>query len=164
MSRNHQGGGRTVTDCEQSSRFMTGSMNTTSITMVKVFLLRSIVASSVVTVSTTQAKASANAREIHKARPNTDSCPSHPRNTQGPGTRSLTTLPTRLQRPLAGWLYIYVAVKTVVLPTKNYGVNLKSNSATDARNDKMIARLVAKPLRMLCEYLMTTAVIKPPKV
>lgn len=63
-----------------------------------------------------------------------------------------------------GWLYIHVAAKTVVLPTKNDGVNLKSNSATDARNDKMMARLVAKPLRMLSEYLMTTAVTNPPKV
>ena len=36
-----------------------------------------------------------------------------------------------------------------VLPTKNEGVNLKSNSATDARNDKMIARLVAKPFEIV---------------
>lgn len=57
-----------------------------------------------------------------------------------------------------------MAAKTVVLPTKNDGVNLKSNSTTEARNDKMMARLVAKPFRMLSEYLMTTAVIKPPKV
>ena len=64
----------------------------------------------------------------------------------------------------AGWLYIHVAAKTVVLPTTNDGVNLKSNSATDARNDRMMARLVAKPLRILSEYLMTTAVINPPKV
>lgn len=63
-----------------------------------------------------------------------------------------------------GWLYIHVATKTVVLPTKNEGVNVNSNSATEARNDKMMARLVAKPLRMLSEYLMTTAVTNPPKV
>ena len=63
-----------------------------------------------------------------------------------------------------GWLYIHVAAKTVVLPTTNDGVNLESNSATEARNDKTMARLVAKPLRMLSEYLMTTAVINPPKV
>lgn len=62
-----------------------------------------------------------------------------------------------------GWLYIHVATKTVVLPTTNDGVNLKSNSATEARNDKMMARLVAKPLRMLSEYLMTMAVTNPPK-
>lgn len=64
----------------------------------------------------------------------------------------------------AGWLYIHVAAKTVVLPTTNDGVNLKSNKATDARKDKMMARLVAKPLRMLSEYLITTAVTNPPKV
>lgn len=64
----------------------------------------------------------------------------------------------------AGWLYIHVAAKTMVPPTENDGANLKSNGATDAKNVKMIARLVAKPSRTLSEYLMTTAVIKPPKV
>lgn len=63
-----------------------------------------------------------------------------------------------------GWLYIHVATKTVELPTTNDGVKLKSNSATEARNDRIMARLVAKPLRMLSEYLMTTAVTNPPKV
>src|ERR1700683_1725824 len=33
----------------------------------------------------------------------------------------------------------------------------------DARKDMMMLRLVAKPLRRLSEYLMTMAVIKPPK-
>jgi len=63
-----------------------------------------------------------------------------------------------------GWLYSHVATKTVVLPTTNDGVNVKSNSATEARNDRMMARLVAKPLRILSEYLMTTAVTNPPNV
>lgn len=39
----------------------------------------------------------------------------------------------------------------------------KSNNAIDARKDITMLRLVAKPLRMLSEYLMTMAVIKPPK-
>ena len=61
-------------------------------------------------------------------------------------------------------MYIHMAAKMVVLPTINDGVNLKSNNTTEARNDKMMARLVAKPLRMLSKYLMTTGVINPPKV
>jgi hypothetical protein len=63
----------------------------------------------------------------------------------------------------AGWLYIHVATKTVDEPMMNVGVIRKSNSATDARNDKIIERLVANPFRMLSEYLMTTAVMSPPK-
>lgn len=42
---------------------------------VKVFLLRSMGVSSVMNVSTMRAKAVVNARVIHKAGPNTDSCP-----------------------------------------------------------------------------------------
>lgn len=63
----------------------------------------------------------------------------------------------------AGWLYIHVATKTVDEPIMNDGVMRKSNSATDARKDRMMERLVANPFRMLSEYLMTTAVMSPPK-
>lgn len=41
-------------------------------------------------------------------------------------------------------------------------VSLKSKSATEARKERMMEREVAKPLRMLSEYLITTAVINPP--
>ena len=47
-------------------------------------------------------------------------------------------------------------------PKRNVGVILKSKSATDARKDRIIERLVANPLRILSEYLMTMAVINPP--
>lgn len=42
------------------------------------------------------------------------------------------------------------------------GVMWKSNSATEARNEMMMERLVANPFRILSEYLMTTAVMSPP--
>ena len=43
------------------------------------------------------------------------------------------------------------------------GVILKWKRITDARKDRIMERLVAKPLRILSEYLITTAVISPPK-
>lgn len=63
----------------------------------------------------------------------------------------------------AGWLYIQVALNTVVAPIIKDGVMLKSNSATEAKNDRTIDREVAKPFRMLSEYLMTIAVTRPPR-
>jgi len=62
-----------------------------------------------------------------------------------------------------GWLYRHVAVRTTVDPRMKVKDIWKSKSATDARKDITMLRLVAKPLRMLSEYLMTIAVIKPPK-
>ena len=62
----------------------------------------------------------------------------------------------------AGWLYIQVAVNTVEAPIINDGVMLKSNRATEAKKDRTIDREVAKPFRMLSEYLMTIAVTRPP--
>lgn len=62
-----------------------------------------------------------------------------------------------------GWLYIQVAVKTVVEPMTNPQEIWKLNKATLARKDKTIAKLVAKPFRILSEYLITTAVMSPPK-
>jgi hypothetical protein len=38
----------------------------------------------------------------------------------------------------------------------------KSKSATEARKERTMERLVAKPLRILSEYFITTAVIRPP--
>jgi len=43
------------------------------------------------------------------------------------------------------------------------GVMRKLKRITDARKERMMERLVAKPLRMLSEYLITTAVTRPPK-
>jgi hypothetical protein len=62
-----------------------------------------------------------------------------------------------------GWLYIHVAQSTVVAPMMNDGVMRKWKSATDARKERIMESEVAKPLRMLSEYLMTTAVTSPPK-
>jgi len=62
-----------------------------------------------------------------------------------------------------GWLYIHVAASTVEAPIMKEGVIVKSNSTTDARKESMIERDVAKPLRMLSEYLITMAVISPPR-
>jgi hypothetical protein len=62
-----------------------------------------------------------------------------------------------------GWLYIQVALNTVDAPMMNDGVMLKSNSATEARKERTIEREVANPFRMLSEYLMTMAVIRPPR-
>lgn len=62
-----------------------------------------------------------------------------------------------------GWLYIQVALNTVDAPIMNDGVMLKSNSATEAKKERTIEREVANPFRMLSEYLMTMAVIRPPR-
>jgi len=42
------------------------------------------------------------------------------------------------------------------------GVMRKSKRKTDAKNDSTIERLVAKPFRILSEYLITMAVTNPP--
>ena len=63
----------------------------------------------------------------------------------------------------AGWLYIAVAASTVDAPIRKEGVMWKSKSTTDARKDRMIDNDVAKPFRILSEYLITTAVTNPPK-
>jgi hypothetical protein len=60
-------------------------------------------------------------------------------------------------------LYIQVEANTVTAPIKKPIVILNSKSTTLARKLKTILRLVAKPLRMLSEYLMTTAVRRPPR-
>ena len=70
--------------------------------------------------------------------------------------KEITSLPS-------GWLYIQVAANTVEEPTTKEGVSRKSKSTTDAKKERTMAKLVANPLRMLSEYLMTTAVTKPPK-
>lgn len=62
-----------------------------------------------------------------------------------------------------GWLYSHVAASTIVDPKRKVKDIWKSNNATDTRNEITILRLVAKPLRILSEYLMTMAVTKPPK-
>lgn len=61
-----------------------------------------------------------------------------------------------------GWLYMAVAASTVEAPMRKEGVTWKSKSTTDERNERMMEMDVAKPLRMLSEYLMTTAVTRPP--
>jgi len=61
-----------------------------------------------------------------------------------------------------GWLYIQVAARTVEAPMMKDGVMRKSKSATEDRNDKTMDNDVANPFRMLSEYLITTAVTKPP--
>lgn len=60
-------------------------------------------------------------------------------------------------------MYIHVAAKTVDEPRTKPYVIWKSNSTTDAKKDRIIDKLVAKPLRILSEYLMTIAVTSPPK-
>ena len=52
-----------------------------------------------------------------------------------------------------GWLYIQVATSTVVDPMTNEGVIWNPNRATEARKDNTMDKLVAKPLRMLSEYI-----------
>lgn len=61
-----------------------------------------------------------------------------------------------------GRLYNHVATRTMLDPITNSGVMRKLNSMTEARKERMIERLVAKPFRMLSEYLMTRAVTRPP--
>jgi len=60
-------------------------------------------------------------------------------------------------------LYSQVAIRTTTEPRTKVNVIWKSNSATDARNDITMLKLVAKPLRMLSEYLITIAVTRPPR-
>lgn len=62
-----------------------------------------------------------------------------------------------------GWLYIQVAMSTVDEPITKPGEMLKSNNATEARKERTMDRDVAKPLRILSEYLITIAVTRPPK-
>lgn len=61
-----------------------------------------------------------------------------------------------------GWLYIQVEQSTVDAPMTNEGVIRKSKRMTDAKNDSTMDRLVAKPFKMLSEYLITMAVTSPP--
>ena len=63
----------------------------------------------------------------------------------------------------SGWLYIQVATSTTVEPMMNAGVMWNPNRATDARKESTMDRLVANPFMMLSEYLMTIAVISPPR-
>lgn len=61
------------------------------------------------------------------------------------------------------WLYIQVAFSTTTDPMMKGHVMRKSKSATEAKNEMTMLKLVANPLRMLSEYLMTIAVTKPPR-
>src|ERR1700722_13478219 len=61
-----------------------------------------------------------------------------------------------------GWLYSQVATRTMNDPRRKVNVMEKLNRATDARKEKTMLRLVAKPFRMFPEYLMTIAVTSPP--
>lgn len=63
----------------------------------------------------------------------------------------------------SGWLYIQVATRTTVEPRMKVTVIWKLNSATEARNEITMLKLVAKPLRMLSAYLITRAVRRPPR-
>ncbi len=63
---------------------------------------------------------------------------------------------------LGCWLYNHVALSTIAEPRTNVKVILKSNRATEARNEMTMLNEVANPLRILSEYLMTKAVTKPP--
>jgi hypothetical protein len=60
-------------------------------------------------------------------------------------------------------LYIHVATSTVLEPRTKAGVIRKSNKQTEAKNDKIMERLVANAFRILSEYLMTSAVTSPPQ-
>ena len=63
----------------------------------------------------------------------------------------------------SGWLYIQVATRTTVEPRMNETVIWKLKSATEARKEMTMLKLVAKPLRMLSAYLITRAVRRPPR-
>ena len=60
-------------------------------------------------------------------------------------------------------MYSHVARRTIAEPRINVAVMRKSKSATLARNESTMLRLVAKPLRILSEYLITSAVTSPPR-
>ena len=62
-----------------------------------------------------------------------------------------------------GRLYNHVAPRTSALPTTKLFSTSNSNSTTLAQLEITILKLVAKPFNMLSEYLMTTAVMSPPK-
>ena len=72
-----------------------------------------------------------------------------------------------LQNPkcnkLPDWLYIHVAANTTLAPRANGNVRGKSKKATEARHEMTMLKLVANPLRMLSAYLITNAVMRPPK-
>lgn len=64
-----------------------------------------------------------------------------------------------LLRLLLGRLVMnHVVARTMLNPTTNGTVMLKSNRAMEARNEMMVLKLVAKPFMMLSAYLMTTGV------
>ena len=60
-------------------------------------------------------------------------------------------------------MYNHVATSTMSEPRTKENVSAKSKSATEARKEMTMLKLVAKPLRMLSEYLMTRAVRSPPR-
>lgn len=64
--------------------------------------------------------------------------------------------------PVSGWLYIQVATRTTVEPRTKVTVMWKLKRATEARKEMTMLSDVAKPLRMLSAYLITSAVNKPP--
>ena len=64
---------------------------------------------------------------------------------------------------LPDWLYIHVAASTTLAPRVKEKVSGKSKRATEARQEMTMLKLVAKPLRMLSAYLITRAVMRPPK-
>lgn len=86
-----------------------------------------------------------------------------------PGKEGVIDLPFGMTLVIAmsslpgGWLYIHVATRTVEDPMTNDGVMWNPKRTTEARNEKTMDKLVANPFRMLSEYLMTRAVIKPPR-
>jgi len=59
-------------------------------------------------------------------------------------------------------LYNQVAMSTMNDPRRKVNVMTKLNNATEARKDMTMLKLVANPLSMLSEYLMTMAVTNPP--
>lgn len=60
-------------------------------------------------------------------------------------------------------MYNHVATRTTTDPRRNVDVIWKLNRATDVRNEMTILKLVAKPFRILSEYLITIAVSSPPR-
>lgn len=80
------------------------------------------------------------------------------------GSRAFSLRPSFAKLIRTGcWLYSHVARRTIAEPRINVAVMRKSKSATLARNESTILRLVAKPLRILSEYLITSAVTSPPR-
>ena len=56
-----------------------------------------------------------------------------------------------------------MAQRTTLAPTTNEAVIGKWNRPALARKERTIERLVAKPFMMLSAYLITSAVMRPPK-